>query len=360
MSREKKEQYSIFEKSLARTNLNLFTQARRALPVNLQRSVTSSFQINAFSSVMKVSLGGTLVACAAFVLSDMMKQKQARAAFYTSKPKGKVTFEKSIALSGDDMDSFEFDQENRLSTRYGNNALVKIGGARKEGFEGIVTKPSEEKRDSKLKSSSICHVALAVKKADGQDEKPLILGRQSPMGPIPTLYHAIEAGYNQFKNPVEGKTVQSAMIDAMSTKIQNEQPHLVKGTSFDTYVIEDLPIPVEFVDLALERADKDLNPTMTFLWDNCITTKTYLLLDLTQQVHEWSQSGEANAPTKQKSDAFITGCYDIIHKDIKIRGYGVLNNDVLINKLDEVGQVIQQGKDLQESVGSVFQQDAKF
>jgi hypothetical protein len=147
------------------------------------------------------------------------------------------------------------------------------------------------------------------------------------LGPFPTLKAAIAAGWQQFVNPVQGQTVESAMLLALKTTIANEGPHVAKGTSFDTMIIKDLPIPIEFVQIAIKSAEEDLNPLMTFAWDNCMTTKAYALLKIAKQVDQWAQSGVEGAPTRAQADRFITGCFDIIDGDIHGVGNGILNNE---------------------------------
>lgn len=157
----------------------------------------------------------------------------------------------------------------------------------------------------------------------------LIIGRQSPNGPVPTLMSAIEAGVQQYINPVATETIQSVMAKALKTTIANELGHMAGETSFDTEIIKDCAIPIEMVQEAIDHALDKLPDVMTFATENCMSTKSLILLKLSQLVQEWSLSGEANAPSPKQAKAFATGCHTIIAEDIHFIGYGVLNNPTI-------------------------------
>lgn len=320
-----------------------------------------TFRARSLGSMAKVGIYGTLTACTLLYGWDQYEQHKSRVIFNTTKPKGQATLKSTTSVQSDELDDYEFSEDQTLTEYYGKGAMVKVGGGRKEGFRGIIPlpeflEPSDEVRSSPLDKSAIAHVGIVVEPVEGENNRPLIIGRQSPSGPLPTLMSAIHAGWSQSINPIEGETISSVMEKALQTTVANEAPHISKGTSFDTRVIEDLAIPVEFVDEAIKKAETDLNPVMTFAWDNCMTTKSYTLLQLAKQVDQWASSGQENAPSRKEADAFITGCYDIIDEDIHARGYGVLNNSKIAQELVEFGEITRKiGRNIEKPDVSHFE-----
>jgi hypothetical protein len=176
--------------------------------------------------------------------------------FNSVRPKGKTTFELTTAVGPEEMDTWGYSKERDLTKRYGSGTMVYVGGGKKEGFRGIIPMPEWwktpiEQRSNRLGPTELSHVGLVIQPIE-EESRPLIIGRQSPLGPFPTLKAAIAAGWQQFVNPVQGQTVESAMLLALKTTIANEGPHVAKGTSFDTMIIKDLPIPIEFVQIAIK------------------------------------------------------------------------------------------------------------
>lgn len=334
-----KKKYDFFSDKLETTKYDFWTKFRQA-----PSSSNATFQLKTLAKLSKAGFFATLVGCTLLYGWDQYEQHKTRVIFDSTKPKGHTTLEKDTALTSKDLDTWDYSKENNLVQRYGPGAMVKIGGGKKEGFRGIIPlpawlQPSEELRSKPLEVSDVCHVGIVIEPVDGDKEsRPLIIGRQSPMGPLPTLKSAIEAGWKQYTNPTPGLTITSVMTEALKTTIANESPHIAKGTSFDTTVIHDLTIPIEFVEQAIKAAEEDLNPVMTFAWDNCITTKTYVLLKLARSVDEWAESGKEDAPTREKANKFITGCYTIISDDMH-RGYGTLNNAKIAHELEDFGKV---------------------
>lgn len=308
-------------------------------------SAIPSFQLKCLAKKSKAGLLGALVSCTLLYGWDQYQQHKTRIIFNTNKPKGKVTLETTTTVEADELDTWDYSKEKNLIKRYGSEKMVYVGGGRKEGFRGIIPLPewmekSEKVRSSELDKTTVCHVGIVIQPKESDEESlPLIIGRQSPLGPLPTLKYAIAEGWKQFINPVKGCTVTSVMRDALCTTMANESPHIVKGTSFDTTIIRDLAVPIEFVETAIQAAETDLDPVMTFGWNNCLTTQAYALLKLAQQVDEWAKSGLDDAPSREEADAFITGCYEIIHTNIHTRGYGVLNNDIIARELEDLGPI---------------------
>lgn len=316
--------------------------------VNSGRQASSSsatVQLRVLAKISKVGSLSALVGCTLLYGWDQYEQHKTRVIFNTTKPKGQATLKTTTAVCSEDLDAWEYSEENDLVQRYGSGAMVRIGGGRKEGFRGILSLPgfmesSEEVRSTPLDKAAVCHVGLVIEPADGDKKsRPLLIGRQSPKGPLPTLMSAIQAGWEQFVNPDPTLTVCDVMKQKLQTTIANESPHIAKGTAFDTMVIADLAIPVEFVQAELRHAHHNLSSVMTFVTDNCMTTKSYILLRLVKRVDEWANSGANDAPPREKADAFITGCYEIIAADIHSRGYGVLNNPQVAHQVEESGQV---------------------
>lgn len=334
-----KKKYEFFSEKFDAVKQNIWGTFRPGTGTN------AAFQLRTLAKLSKLGVLTTLVGCTLLYGWDQYEQHKTKVTFNTTKPKGQTTLKTTTAIHSKDLDTWDYNKDNNLVQRYGSGTLVKVGGGRKEGFRGVIPLPkwleaSPEVRSTPLDKSAVCHVGIVIEPVkDDKESRPLIIGRQSPLGPLPTLQSAIDAGWKQFVSPVPGSTVGSVMTKALQTTIANESPHIAKGTSFDTMVITDLAIPVEFVEQAIKSAEEDLNPVMTFAWDNCMTTKSYVLLKLARRVDEWSQSGEKNAPSREKADAFITGCYEIIDVDIHARGYGVLNNGKVAHELADMGKV---------------------
>ncbi|WP_367607812.1 hypothetical protein [Legionella sp. W05-934-2] len=300
---------------------------------------TAHFRMGALNSFAKRGLFAALVGCTGLYMWDQFQQHKSRQILDSATIPGKVTFSHTTAVESKDLNISDYNEGTPLSSIYGKGAQVYVGGGRKEGFRGIVPlpkalQPSDDVRTTPLSNESVAHVGITVAPVD-KGQKPIIVGRQSPLGPMPTLYAAIQAAWNQYTNPVPGETVQSAWNKAMKTTVANEVPHIAKGTSFDTMVIEDMAIPVEFVDDALKKAEQNLNPVMNFAFDNCMTTKSYVLLQLAKRVDQWAESGEKGAPSREQANSFMKGVQEIIKADVHTRGYGVLNNPVITRELED-------------------------
>ena len=98
-------------------------------------------------------------------------------------------------------------------------------------------------------------------------------------------------------------------------------------------IIQDCPLPVEMVQEAIDYAAEKLPTVMTFTTENCMSTKSLVLLKLSQSVQEWSVSDDPNAPSPEQAKSFATGCHSIISEDTSLFGYGVLNNSTIQDEM---------------------------
>lgn len=280
-----------------------------------------------------------LASVAILFVGDRLRQFKNRVVFNQYKPKGKTRYESYTMLTVNDLDTWNYSPDNNLSKKYGDDAKVFIGSACKLGFRDLLPHTIDEhvkdQHTAPIDTSKVCHMAIAVKPVTHPEEKMLIIGRQSNQGPWQTLYKAMLEGKKQYIQPDKDQTIVSCVRRGLHTHIQNEVTHMAKGATFDTHLITDLAIPTQYVDQAFLLAEKNLDPVMTFVWNNCITTEVYVLLKIADMVDRWADSKRKDAPSRKEADAFIIGCYETINKSIRARGYGVLNNAKIMTMFKE-------------------------
>lgn len=297
------------------------------------------FNFKMLRSFASLGLYGCLLGSAYLFFDDLSTQWENRDEFCHNAPKqSHVDLSINHGVAAQDM--LDTDFKGSLEAQESNDLFYYIGIAQKDAFRGLFEVPGSEKntptptREDPLPPENLNHLAIVFESAN-KKHRPLILGRQSAKGPVPTLMEAFKATYYQLVNASSEKSAREVFNENIAAHIENERQHLASGTSFDTTVIKSVKVPKALADQALKKTQEALPTVMNFASENCMTTTAFYLLTLCEEIAQASKDGSYLLTTTDV-DNFKAGTYELINKATFRYGYGVFNNDRVVNLMKEV------------------------